>query len=363
VLRVGVYLGIAGNGVENVEHVLRAWAEYLDGTDVHFETFGSARLSPETARQYTVVETPTRSGGGALSRLIAAYRDCRAYVRERSPDLVVQLWRYKTHAPGLALAGRRTGTPVVTRYTSDTFAEFRRFSGLRRAAIFGLDHVVGRIPLPLAAGTIVLGPHGQDQLRQRGVPADRLRVLPPPLTADDRFSPPADKAAAKRRLSLPTDVPTFVYVGRVTPAKGMDFLSETINAVLDRRDARFLVVGEGPCRQQLEERHGSAVRAIGHVPYDEIHHCYRAADAYVHPSAYEGLPLVVLEALECGLPVFARSAGDIELVTDDVVETPEGLAALLLDDRWCYEWKHRDLFSASYQRETLLELFRSVAES
>jgi glycosyltransferase involved in cell wall biosynthesis len=359
VLRVGVYLGVAGDGVENVEHVLRAWAEYLDGA-VDLEAFGSARLSPETAERHTTVETPTRSVEGALSRIVAAYRDCCAYVRERSPDLVLQLWRYKTHAPGLTLAGRRTGTPVVTRYTGDTFAEYRQFSGARRAAIFTLDHVVGRIPLHLATGTIALGPYGREQLRERGVPADRVCVLPPPPTTDDRFSPPVDKAACKHGLDLPTDVPTFLYVGRVTRAKGMDFLAETIDAVLDRRDAQFLVVGEGPCRQQLEEHHGSAVRAVGHVPYDEIHDYYRAADAYVHPSAYEGLPLVVLEALECGLPVFARSPGDIALVTHHLGGTPDELAARLAGPPGWYEWQNRELFSESYQRETLVKQFRRV---
>ena len=61
------------------------------------------------------------------------------------------------------------------------------------------------------------------------------------------------------------------------------------------------------------------MECVGFVPADELADWYRAADVLVVPSAYEGLPLVVVEALHCGLPVVAtRVAGHPEAIEDGV---------------------------------------------
>jgi len=79
--------------------------------------------------------------------------------------------------------------------------------------------------------------------------------------------------------------------------------------------------GQAPGLREAFAAHAvdDAVECAGFVPAAELSAWYRAADVLVVPSAYEGLPLVVVEALHCGLPVVAtRVAGHPEAVEEGV---------------------------------------------
>jgi len=72
----------------------------------------------------------------------------------------------------------------------------------------------------------------------------------------------------------------------------------------------YLIAGEGPDRQRLEEKArslGLADRVVftGFVSESEKNDLYSLADAFVMPSRGEGFGIVLLEALACGIPVVA----------------------------------------------------------
>ena len=81
-----------------------------------------------------------------------------------------------------------------------------------------------------------------------------------------------------------------------------------------------MIVGEGPLRDRLEETAHAfhldgRVRFLGHR--DDVPRLMAAADVVVLPSAYEGLPNVVLEAMRFRKPVVATAApGTTEVVVD-----------------------------------------------
>lgn len=102
-----------------------------------------------------------------------------------------------------------------------------------------------------------------------------------------------------------------LYVGRLAPKKGVEYLIEAMEDV----DAELTVVGDGPERARLEEladRTDANVTFIGEVPPDEVDGYYRDAGVFVLPSVEgEGMPNVILEAMAWGLPVVATDSGGI----------------------------------------------------
>lgn len=130
---------------------------------------------------------------------------------------------------------------------------------------------------------------------------------------------PAREPRAKtlETLDLAGDAPVFLTVARMTGQKGHDVLLEAFRRLLDGEPgAALLLAGEGPERSRLErlaEELGiaGAVRFLGQR--DDVPDLMAAADFLVLPSLFEGLPLVLLEAMAARLPVIAtRAVGSLE---------------------------------------------------
>ncbi|MET8449753.1 glycosyltransferase [Streptomyces sp. NPDC005209] len=119
----------------------------------------------------------------------------------------------------------------------------------------------------------------------------------------DRFRPAA--AAAVRStpgLELAPAAPLVVCVGRLCRQKGQDVLLAAWDAVLqDLPNARLVLVGDGPDREELRARAPRSVLFAGAVA--DPAPWYRAADLVVLPSRWEGMALAPLEAMACGRPV------------------------------------------------------------
>lgn len=130
-----------------------------------------------------------------------------------------------------------------------------------------------------------------------------------------------------------TDEPPgyLLFVGRLRIRKGVEVLLEALPA-----GARLLIAGDGEHRASLEGKAGPGVRFLGRCDAGRVRGLLRGAAALVVPSIYEGMPLVVLEAMESGVPVVAsRVSGIPEVVEDGVTgwlvppEDPKALAAAL----------------------------------
>jgi glycosyltransferase involved in cell wall biosynthesis len=108
-------------------------------------------------------------------------------------------------------------------------------------------------------------------------------------------------------------------VGRLIFNKGPQFLIEAAPQILRAHPkAEFVLVGDGPLRASLEERArrlniGHRVNFLG--TRSDVAAILQGCDVLVRPSLLEGMPLAVLEAMACGLPVVATPvSGTAELV-------------------------------------------------
>jgi D-inositol-3-phosphate glycosyltransferase len=205
----------------------------------------------------------------------------------------------------------------------------------------------------------------EEQFRRLyGNPQGRIEIIAPGV--EHAFFAPGERTGARRALSLNTDAPVLLFVGRIQPLKGPDVAVRAL-AALRRPDAQLLIVGgaSGDDGDLETARIRALVDELGlheqvHFVEPQPHHIlstyYRAADVVLVPSRSESFGLVALEAAACGVPVVASAVGGLLSLVDDgrtgrLIEgrDPDDYAraiAEILDDRDL----HRAMSAAAVER-------------
>lgn len=149
---------------------------------------------------------------------------------------------------------------------------------------------------------------------------------------DVRYIPNAVDLASLPRDGLKLSSPQVVFVGRLSPEKGLDTLIEAASIA---RDLNFLIVGGGPYGTTIKAKSAGLtnVRLMGAVSHEDALRYIAGSDVVVLPSYVEGLSTVILEAMAMHVPVVATAVGgNNELIEDGVTGLlvrpgdPEGLA-------------------------------------
>jgi glycosyltransferase involved in cell wall biosynthesis len=264
-----------------------------------------------------------------LGREISPLRDLRAIVRlarliRRERPQILHTHTAKAGTVGrlaAMLAGRRRPPVVVHTFHGHVL---RGYFGPLRSRFFLL------LERWLAAHTtalIAVGPQVRDDLVAMGVaPADRFTVIRLGIELEQRVRPSHDRRAETRRyLGVPDDRFMVGWIGRMTAVKRTDDVLAAFKRLRDDGvEACLCMVGDGPDRERLERRaHELGVmRDTLFLGYQEdVAPYYAAFDALVLPSANEGTPVSVIEALAAGTPVVATRVGG---VPDVVREGEEG---------------------------------------
>jgi glycosyltransferase involved in cell wall biosynthesis len=168
----------------------------------------------------------------------------------------------------------------------------------------------------------------------------------------------------------------LLFVGRLTPEKGVDVLLEAWNRS-GRPLGTLTIVGDGPLRRQVERaaaEPGSGVIDRGPLTAADVAGEMQRCAAVVVPSTSpEALPLVVLEAFSHGRPVLAAAAGGLASTVDDAVgvlvrATEDGLTTGLsllaernLDDMAAAARdRYEQLYSPTVVVAAQLDIYRSV---
>ena len=127
---------------------------------------------------------------------------------------------------------------------------------------------------------------------------------------------PAHKVTVKANFVYPdplmggTREPYAVFVGRLSPEKGLDTLIKAWNTLGSR--LRLKIVGDGPLAATVRAAvaGNGAIEWLGNRPLDEVYQVIGKAFCLVLPSQfYEGFPRVVVEAFAKGTPVIASNLG------------------------------------------------------
>ncbi|OHB66590.1 MAG: hypothetical protein A2Y77_13115 [Planctomycetes bacterium RBG_13_62_9] len=170
-----------------------------------------------------------------------------------------------------------------------------------------------------------------------------------------QFAPADDKDQVRKELGWPSKNIVAIYVGRLVETKGMAELVAAGEPLLREHERFQLVcVGDGPSRERLlmlRNRIGrnGAMVLPGRVAPEDVPRFLQGSDFVVLPSHSEGMPQVVLEAMDCGLPVVATRVGG---VPEAVIDGETGLLV---------EPKNVDQLRGAMERMIEDEAFRLAA--
>jgi glycosyltransferase involved in cell wall biosynthesis len=131
-----------------------------------------------------------------------------------------------------------------------------------------------------------------------------------------------------------------LFVGRVEPRKGVHYLLQAWQE-LKFSQSELLLVGINDFPEGWLERYTEQIRYISSVPHASLNQYYSSANVLVLPSLVEGLALVQLEALACGIPLITTpNTGGSDIITDGI----EGFIVPIRDTEmlkekleWCYQ--------------------------
>jgi glycosyltransferase involved in cell wall biosynthesis len=242
---------------------------------------------------------------GALRRLLRAIR----------PDIV------HTHGSKAGVVGRLAARGCSARvvHTIHGWGHTPDDTTLRRAVFVRLEQAMARHTDALVA----VSRDVQEEGLRCGIGEPSQYVVIPALVNLDPAEPDFGSARSRARAELGISGEHVVvgWVGRFVAQKDPTTLAAALVHVLhSRRDAYAVLVGDGPLRGEVER--GLIAEGVGdRVTFTGVRldarRLYPAFDVVVHPSRWEGQPMVVQEALAERVPVVASRVGGVgDLLVD-----------------------------------------------
>jgi glycosyltransferase involved in cell wall biosynthesis len=174
---------------------------------------------------------------------------------------------------------------------------------------------LNRFLTPITDAFIAVAPsHGRFLVEHERIPAEKVIVVPNGVDTK-RFAPIADVAAVRRELGLGKTDPIVGIVAALRPEKNHALFLEMANRLVQQiPNARFLLIGDGPCREALERKASPSglapvVKFLG--TRDDVPRLLAAMDVFVLTSHIEANPVSILEAMSAGRPVVATNVGSV----------------------------------------------------
>lgn len=152
------------------------------------------------------------------------------------------------------------------------------------------------------------------KMRFLGVNKDNITILRNAIDTN-KFRPLKNKKLRKY-YKINDKIILILFVGYLDRFKGIFELIDAFYEINKNTNTMLMIIGEGPKEDELKKRASQlklkkSVIFTGKLKPENTNKYYQAADIFVLPSHTEGTPLVVIEAMACGLPIVASNVGGI----------------------------------------------------
>lgn len=316
---VGLMQGLGALGFES-----RLIVGSVDGSEADLLSLRAPEVVADTVAQ--------------MGRRINLFSDVRAFL-----ELMAHIRRFRphivhTHMAKAGVLGRIAArvmrVPVVV-HTFHGHLLRGYFPPWKTRLVVLAERLLARLTTMLAS----VGSRVRDELLAEGVGRpDQYRVVPPGVPVP-RTTP---RPEARTRLDLPMEGPIVTFVGRLTGVKRFDRFVEMARLLIEQdRDAHFLVCGGGGLDDARETAAALGDRFTFTGWLADVSLAYGASDVVVCSSDNEGMPVSLIEAQMCGVPVVTTDVGSAAEVVRDgetgFVTAPSSAAlasavARILDD-------------------------------
>lgn len=239
------------------------------------------------------------------------------------------------------------GLPGRVVYQPHGFSFLRVDVSRFKQSIFGAIEML----LALFPGQIVACSHGEALASRRFLAWRKVHVVPNGIALHGALTDEACAEDAKVSSQAVT-LPVVGTCGRISPQKRPEFFAEVARLLVGRCEFRWVGGGDHPEGEKALREAG--VTLLGWRTRDEVMNDLQALDVYVQTSAWEGMPVSVMEAMACGVPcVVTDIPGNRDLIEpvdpDSVVETPAQMAERIV--HWLTHPREARAFGESLHHE------------
>jgi glycosyltransferase involved in cell wall biosynthesis len=153
-----------------------------------------------------------------------------------------------------------------------------------------------------------------------GLPEDKLVMIPNGVNPQVYKYTKSEDETIRSKFAMPNEK-IVLYVGRLVYEKGIHILVNAAPKILEKVNAKFIIVGSGYMKEQLSNIVKSMnlekkILFTGFVENDVLLELQKCADVSVVPSLFEPFGIVALEAMAAGSPVVVSDTGGLSEIVD-----------------------------------------------
>jgi glycosyltransferase involved in cell wall biosynthesis len=234
-----------------------------------------------------------------LGRLVTA---ARRIIKQTNPDIVHAHSTWAGFAVRTAMLAAPRRPKIV--YCPHSWAFTRESGRVMNASVAAMERLLSRVTDRI----VCVSNAEKRQGVEAGIRADKMQVIENGIK-DDGAVPSTRPSHNKEK--------TVLFVGRFDHQKGFDVYLNVLREL--KGEAVGIAVGDYLVGSGDHVEPPDNITLMGWRKRDEVRPLFAEADLMLMPSRWEGLPIVALEAMRDGLPLFATNVGGLEDVVADGV--------------------------------------------